>query len=248
MAKTKTEPVPAIVPEAAVEEKPVKTENERLLEQQTRFHEILNKAFEKNPDRLQKLQKMYADYGARLIEAPASGKLHYHNAYAGGYIDHILHVHDAAIEMTRILRKMNGWLDYTMAELVMATIHHDLWKLGIPNGEPYYEEETSDWHKKNQGSMFKHNDKLPYMKVTDGALFILQSYGIALTHKETLAIKLSDGLYDESNKDYLMNYGKYPIHTNLCYIVHWADHMSTTVERDGLKQEFVESLTNVEEA
>ncbi len=84
------------------------------------------------------------------------------------------------------------------------------------------------------------------MKVTDGAAFLLQKYGIELTQNEWLAIKLSDGLYDESNKGYLMNHGKYPMHTNLPYIIHWADHMSCVSERDPLKQEYVESLNDAE--
>ena len=220
-----------------------KTEAEILLEQKERFFKLIADAFVKDPDRLAKITKMYEDYGDRLVTAPASSRSHYHNAFPGGYIDHVLHVHDAALEQTKVLRKMGGWLDYTMAELVMATLHHDLWKLGMPNGEPYYLVEESDWHRKNQGSMYKHNERLPYMKVTDGALFVLQQYGIVLTHKETLAIKLSDGLYDDANKAYLMNHGKFPMHTNLPYVVHWADHMSATIERDPLKQEFVESLT-----
>jgi len=222
---------------------PVQTEAERLAAQKARFFEVLKDTFEtSNPDRYTKLLKMYEDYGDRLIEAPASSKAHYHNAYEGGYIDHVLHVYDAALAQTQILKKMNGWVDYTRAELTMAALHHDLWKLGEPLGHPYYTVETSDWHRKNQGSMYKHGESLPYMKVTDGAVYVLQKYGIELTQNEWLAIKLSDGLYDDSNKGYLMNHGKFPMHTNLPYIIHWGDHMSCTVERDPVKQEFVENL------
>lgn len=218
------------------------TEAERLEEQKTRFFEIINTNLGKEPERAEKLLRMYEDYGDRLISAPASGKIHYHNAYAGGYIDHILHVYDAAVDQAKLLRKMSGTVDFSLAELTMAALHHDLWKLGMPNGEPYYLTETSDWHRKNQGSMFKINEKLPFFKVTDGALFILQSYDIKLTYNETMAIKLSDGLYDENNRSYLMHFGKFPIHTNLAYVIHWADHLSTTVEREPLKQEFLDSL------
>lgn len=225
-----------------VEKEPPMTEKERLENQRIRFFNILKEAFGEDSERFKKLEKLYADYGTRLVEAPASSKVHYHNAYAGGYIDHVLHVHDAALLMVSALRKMGGWIDFTKAELVMATIHHDLWKLGMPNGPAYYEVETSDWHSKNQGSMFKHVEELPFFKVTDGAEFILQKYGVELTYKEYIAIKLSDGVYEDSNKGYLMNYGKFPIHTNLPYIVHWADHMSTVAERDPLRQEFIESL------
>lgn len=220
----------------------VQTELDRLNSQRTRFFDILKDAF-KN-DRYTKLKDMYDLYGDRLIEAPASGKVHYHNAYAGGYIDHVLHVHDATLQMTRSLQKMGGLVDFTKSEAVMASIHHDLWKLGEPGGHPYYEIETSDWHRKNQGSMFKTSDKLPYMKVTDGAVYLLQKHGVVLTHNEWMAIKLSDGLYEDSNKGYLMNHGKFPIHTNLGYVVHWADHMSCTVERDPLKQEYIESISD----
>lgn len=218
------------------------TEVERLIAQKERFFTILKDTFEtSNSDRYIKLMKMYADYGDRLISAPASSKAHYHNAYEGGYIDHVLHVYDNAMEFARVLKKTGGWVDFTRAELTMAAIHHDLWKLGMPSCS-YYEVETSDWHRKNQGSMYKISDKLPFMKVTDGAAYILQKYGIEITHNEWISIKLSDGLYEDSNKGYLMNHGKFPIHTNLPYIIHWGDHMSCVAERDPLKQEFVESL------
>ena len=222
------------------------TELERLESQRQRLFTILKDTFGEDSDRYKKLMKMYEAYGDRLIEAPASSKVHYHNAYAGGYIDHILHVHDAALHMVQAYKKMNGWIDFTKAELVMATIHHDLWKLGLPEGLAYYEIETSDWHRKNQGSMYKSGG-LPFFKVTDGAEFLLQKFGIELTYNEYISIKLSDGLYEDSNKGYLMNFGKYPIHTNLPHLVHWADHMSTIAERDPIRQEFMESIEELKD-
>lgn len=221
-----------------------KTETERLEAQRVRFVSVMEEAFGKDSERMTKLVKLYEDYGDRLIEAPASGKVHYHNAYAGGYIDHVLHVYDCAIDFAKVLRRKGGSLDFTKSELTMAAIHHDLWKLGMPGGEPYYVPQDSDWHRKNQNEMFKNNDRLPYMKVTDGAVFILQFRGIELTYKEWLSIKLSDGLYDESNKSYYVNYGKFPIHTNLPYVIHWADHMATTAERDPLKQEWLAEIND----
>jgi hypothetical protein len=232
----------AIETETEAPEVEYKTETERLEAQKTRFMSVMEEAFGKDSDRMKKLVTLYEDYGDRLIEAPASGKVHYHNAYAGGYIDHVLHVYDCAIDFAKVLRRKGGSLDFTKSELTMAAIHHDLWKLGSPNGEPYYVPQNSDWHRKNQNEMFKNNDRLPYMKVTDGAVFILQSRGIELTYKEWLSIKLSDGLYDESNKSYYVNYGKFPIHTNLPYVIHWADHMATTTERDPLKQEWLAEI------
>jgi len=66
-------------------------------------------------------------------------------------------------------------------------------------------------------------------------LYILQKFDISVTEKEWIAIKLSDGMYDDSNKAYLKNHGVYPMKTNLPYIIHWADHMACTVERDQTK-------------
>jgi hypothetical protein len=220
---------------------------EQLQEKKARFFQIMEDAFGKDSDRHVKLLKMYDAFGDRLIEAPASGKTHYHNAFEGGYIDHVLHVHDNALELTRVYRnKANGWVDYTKSELVMATLHHDLGKLGTID-DPYYLVEDSQWHREKQGAMYKSNEKLQYMPVTDRALFLLQQFGIELTNKEWIAIKLSDGMYDESNKSYLTNYGKYPMHTNLPYIVHWADHMAASAERDGTKQAFLDDLNDTKE-
>lgn len=228
-----------VTPEVKVE-----SEADRLAKQKTRFLTIIGDTFGTNQDRGIKLTKLYEDYGDRLIEAPASSKVHYHNAYSGGYIDHVLHVYDTALQMVKVLRNAGGTIDFNKQELAMAALHHDLWKLGMPGGQPYYEVESSDWHRKNQGSMFKHNEKLPFFKVTDGALYILQKYNIDLTYNEWMGIKLSDGLYEDSNKGYLMNHGKFPVHTNLGYVIHWADHSSTNAERDPLKQEFLDSFTD----
>ena len=46
------------------------------------------------PDRAEKLNKLYDDYEERIVMMPASSVAHYHNAFAGGYIDHVLRVMD----------------------------------------------------------------------------------------------------------------------------------------------------------
>ena len=44
------------------------------------------------PTRADKLNKMYDDYEERIVMMPASSIAHYHNAFAGGYVDHVLRV------------------------------------------------------------------------------------------------------------------------------------------------------------
>jgi hypothetical protein len=74
------------------------------------------------------------------------------------------------------------------------------------------------------------------MKVPDRALMTLQRYGVTLTDNEWIAIKLSDGLYDESNEAYLKSsFIQYPLDTNLPRIVHIADYMASQIENDTVR-------------
>ena len=182
--------------------------------------------------RSEKLLEMYDDFGDVLVEAPASGKSYFHNSFCGGYIDHVLRVTETALQLSKVYKSINGDIDFTKEELVFAALHHDLGKLGMPGGPPYYVDQDSDWHRK-RGELYKQNDHLQYMKVPDRALMVLQSYGIKLTQKEWLGIKLSDGIYDEGAKSYLINYAPYAMKTNLPRIIHWADHMSSQSENDN---------------
>jgi hypothetical protein len=179
------------------------------------------------------LKKMYENFSDQLSIAPASSKYHYHNAFPGGYLCHVVHVAEIAVKLTKVYSEMDGNVDYTKEELVFAALHHDLGKLGTED-TPYYLDQDSDWHRK-RGEMYKHNDAIQYMKVTDRALYTLQKYNIPVTEKEFIAIKLSDGLYDDSNKSYLVNHSVFPMKTNLPYIIHWADHMATSAERDSAR-------------
>ena len=43
-------------------------------------------------ERLEKLKTMYDYFEERMWMAPASGKEHFHNAHAGGYVEHVIHV------------------------------------------------------------------------------------------------------------------------------------------------------------
>ena len=131
-----------------------------------------------------------------------------------------------------MFHNFEGNLDFTSQELRFATLHHDLGKLGDP-GEPYYVEQDSEWHRKTLGQNYKHNNTIQYMSVTDRAHYLLQLYDITITKNEWLGIHLSDGMYDESNKSYLMNkMYPYPMKTNISYIVHVSDYLATAIERD----------------
>jgi hypothetical protein len=187
-------------------------------------------AFLAEDPRVDELDAMYDVFGEQLLSAPASGKIHYHNAFPGGYLDHVVHVAETSMKVATAYKAIGGQIDFTKQEMIFAALHHDLGKLGNETG-PYYLDQDSDWHRK-RGEMYTYNDNIQYMTVTDRALYLLQKFNIKVTEKEWLAIKMSDGLYDDGNKAYYKPFQKYAMKTNLPYVIHWSDHMACTAERD----------------
>lgn len=200
-----------------------------------KFIAILKKYFK--GQRLEKLLHMYSEkeLGINLTLSPASGSTFYHNAYIGGYIDHIFNVTKNALRMKKVFEEAGGKIDFTDEELVFSCLHHDLGKLGIA-GEMHYIPNDNDWQIKNNGHVFKRNDKISYMTLTDRTFFTLNEYGISYNEKEYFAIKLTDGMYDEDNEKYLKGHDiKKQLKYKLQFIMHWADHMSTVIERQDVK-------------
>ena len=203
---------------------------EQLKKNYERFLAIVKKYF--TGERLEKLLHMYSEgeLGINLTLAPASGSKHYHNAYVGGYIDHIFNVCRNSLSMKKIFEEAGGVCDFTDEELIFAALHHDLGKLGVKNQMHYLPADT-DWEIK-RGNIFKRNEDIPYMTLTDRTFFTLQEYGITYNEKEYFAIKLTDGMYDEDNQKYLKGHDiKKQLRYKLQFIMHWADHMSTIIER-----------------
>jgi len=183
--------------------------------------------------RSEALKEMYEVLHDELITAPASSRAHYHNCFPGGYLDHVLRVAQTALKVAAMYKENGGDIDFTKEELIFAALHHDLGKLGTEDG-PYYLDQDSDWHRK-RGELYKINENIQYMKAPERGLMMLNKYGVRVTEKEWIAIKLSDGMYEEGNKAYYANYIPNPMKTNLPYIIHWADHMSRNIESDKNK-------------
>jgi hypothetical protein len=213
-----------------------KTEAE-LKQNYDKFLAIINKYF--TGERLEKLLFMYSDdeLGGNLMVSPASGNKNYHNAYDGGYIDHIFNVCKNALKMKKTFEEAGGVCDFTEEELLFVAIHHDLGKLGTKE-ELHYTPNDSKWHIENKGELYKRNEKNSFMAITDRTLFTLSQYGITINENEYFGIKLTDGLYDEDNEKYYKVYdtSKY-LKSNIQYIMHWADHMSTVIERQSVKDD-----------
>jgi len=206
----------------------------QIIENWDKLMKLIDDTFEDTIDteRHTRLREMYDYFEDRMSIAPASGKAHYHNAMVGGYVEHVLHVTNCALKIKKLWEEDGATINFTDEELIFAAMHHDLGKVGDLE-EDYYIPQDSEWHRKNQGSIFKHNPKLQYMSVTDRSLFILQHFGITMTEWEYIGLRLTDGMYEEANKTYYMNYNPdWSLKSNIAYILHQADMMATHIESD----------------
>ena len=161
---------------------------------------------------------------------PAASVDHHHNAFPGGYVDHIIRVMDCALKLKDVWASTGAYIDYTDEELIFAAMNHDLGKIGTEEAEQY-QPNDSEWHRKNMGKIYKMNPANPFMTVPDRGLFLLQARGIQMSFNEYLGIKLHDGLYEEANKPYYISHAKESkLRSNLPILLHHADHMASRVE------------------
>lgn len=196
------------------------------------FMGTISKAF--SGERLKQLQNMYSmeHLGPNLMVSPASSFKHFHNAYEGGYIDHVMGVVQNSLKVLKMYESMGGMIDFDKEELVFAAFHHDLGKLG-DEGETHFIPNESEWHVKNQGKVYVTNPNIDFLSHTDRTFYLLQKYDVKYSTTEYLGIKLTDGLYDADNEKYLKVFSPEKfLKTNIQFILHWADHMTTCIERD----------------
>ena len=188
-------------------------------------------------ERKEKLLNMYSEdnLGLSAAMAPASMCQHYHLCHPGGYLQHIMNVIRLSFASKKLFEVSGANIDFTDEEMVFAGMHHDLGKLGDPEFGEYYTSQSQDW-KYKKGEFYQMNPNLPYMEVTDRAIFLLQKYGVAMTWKEYLGIKLADGLFNEATEKYLKQYNPdLFLKTNLPRVIHTADYTACRAEYDSWK-------------
>ena len=173
------------------------------------------------------VMKMFRHFGQRLLDAPASHNINFHNAYPGGWLDHILNVIDASFKIRDVIVSMGGIIDFTDEEMVFSAMFHDLAKLGTLDEPNYIKMRGVD----ARGKAYRYNTDVPYLTYTDRTLWLLQYFGIVTTTKEMKAIRMADGLFEPANKEYYFRSSPFPGH--LSYVIHWADHLSTNCEKDA---------------
>jgi len=214
---------------------------------------IINDTFE--GERLEKLNTMYDYFEDRMVVAPASAKEHYHNACVGGYVEHVIHIVEMSQQVRDLWLQNGADINFTNEELIFAALHHDLGKVGDIEHD-YYVINESEWHRKNQGKIYNHNPDLTYMPVTDRALFLLQHFQIPMNENEYLGLKLTDGMYENANENYLKTFlPETGLRSHIARILHQADMMATYIEGDEWdragqvgKQKVAKSVNNIKKA
>jgi len=76
------------------------------------------------------------------------------------------------------------------------------------------------------------------MLIPDRSLFILQKFGIPVSQKEWLGIRLHDGVFDKANEAYFFsNMESSRQKTSIVSVLHSADFLASKVEYDMWKRE-----------
>ena len=193
-------------------------------------------------NRGEQLLNFYKRYEERVILMPAAHKKEYHNAFPGGYVEHVNRVVRCALKQSKLWEEEGADMTtFTTEELVFSAINHDHGKMGDEEHESYIPQ-TDKWRKEKLGEDYMFNKQVQFASVPDRGLFMLQSHGIQYTFNEMLAIQTHDGLYDDANKKYLFAYmPEQKPRTSLPYILHQADLMAARIE---FEREWLPRLKN----
>ena len=217
---------------------------EQILQNWKDLMQVINLKFK--GDRRQKLLAMYESFQERMMFAPASGNINYHNAFVGGYVEHVLRVIECSKRVYKAWKDIGSNMDgYTYEELMFAALNHDLGKVGDLENDLYVPN-PSEWHRKNQGSLWNLNPELSWMPVQHRSLWLLQHHGIKVSENEMIAIMVHDGLYDEANTQYFKHYNAdRNFKTNMPLVLHQADLMASKIEGEINKvQDEVKKASN----
>jgi hypothetical protein len=224
-----------------------KYDDDQLDSHVEKFLDIIKSDFD--GERQEQLLELYntEPYKTQLRIAPASSVGYFHNAFVGGYVLHVMNVINNAKAMFNFYKKSGGIVDFELSELVFAAMHHDLGKLGDENGA-YYEINNDNWSLDKRKMFFVRNPELQNMDPSTRCFYVLSQFGIKYSWKEMLGIRLADGLYEECNREYLVQFDESKqLKTNLPYLVHIADFLASRIENDDYKKTVYGDSENMKE-
>ena len=181
--------------------------------------------------RKEKLLDFYKKFEDRLVLMPAAHKKEYHNAFPGGYVEHVNRVVRCALKQYELWKEEDADITtFTIEELVFSAINHDLGKMGSMDQASYITQ-TDKWRKEKLGEDYMFNKEVPFASVPDRGLWLLQHHNIKYSFNEMVAIQTHDGLYDPANDKYLKGWmPEQKPRTSLPLILHQADMMAARIE------------------
>ena len=193
-------------------------DDKKLLALFEKFMEITRQI--DDPHNRKAIERLMDDVGERFFEAPASGKLEWHNCFAGGLCAHSMNVYHILKDLCAKFHK-----DVNPDDIIIAALFHDLGKAGY-NGTPYYVPKNSKWHLEKMGLVYDINQELNWMPHAQRSVLVLNEYEVNLSEMVTVGILIHDGQYVEANKSYAMKEGMFPL------LVSMADRLATEIEKN----------------
>ncbi len=181
--------------------------------------------------RSEKLLAFYKKFEERIILMPAAHKKEYHNAFPGGYVEHVNRVVRCALKQYELWKEAVPLLPSVPLEnIVCSAINNDLGKMGSIDQASYIPQ-TDKWRREKLGEDYMFNKEVPFSSVPDRGLWLLQHHDIKYSFNEMVAIQTHDGLYDPANEKYLKAYmPEQKPRTSLPFILHQADLMAARIE------------------
>lgn len=184
--------------------------------------ELVLRLIDQLGERKTAVRDMWGAVGMEYASAPASTREEYHSCFPGGLMFHSLNV----VRNLRDLEKTLAPGRWAISTLIFVGLFHDLGKVG-DGQNPFYVPHPSDWHRK-QGILYEANPRCIQLPSAERSLYILQSFGIPLSDEEYMAIRLNDGQYLDTNKEFRMR------EPDLALLTHWADLWSIRQEKSSV--------------
>ena len=158
---------------------------------------LFRKICENTGERADALISLVDTLGERLILCPARDKSEWTTCKPGGLIENSLRVF-------KLVRKLNDTLslECSLESMIVTSLFCEIGKVGDLEGNDYFLNQDSDWHREKLGQYYKYNPVLQKMPHSHRSLQILQSAGVTLTQDEWIAIATAGGQNLEENKFY----------------------------------------------
>ena len=158
---------------------------------------LFRKLCEKTGDRSESLLAMIDELGERIVMCPAFDKNEYLTCKPGGLVEQ-------ALTTFKNIRALSSAFDEDLPveSMIIVSLFHNIGKIGDPDGESYFIEQDSQWHRDKLGQIYKYNPDIAKMSHPHRSLFILQRFEVKLSDREWVAILTSGGYGYDENKFY----------------------------------------------